>query len=94
MTLSSKHSGISSKIGIGKSNRAIAKEMGVSKSMVQKHRSGETGGYRDTWHAPIVVCGKPYEPPAEGCDRCRDSTFFGVCGDCGRLVEIRMLLTY
>ena len=43
MTLQGKHGSIASGIKSGKSNAALAKELGVSHGMIQKHRSGITG---------------------------------------------------
>ena len=42
MTYVEKHQGISDAIAAGRTNEQIASEFGVSRGMVQKHRSGET----------------------------------------------------
>ena len=52
MTYSEKHGAIARGIGSGKTNAALAAEQGVSRGMIQKHRSGETasggGSIHDT----------------------------------------------
>lgn len=42
MAYREKHGGIGNGIGSGKSNSSLSSEYGVSRGMIQKHRSGET----------------------------------------------------
>jgi len=98
MTYVEKHSAIAAGLMSGKSNRELAKELGVSHGMIQKHRSGETGMAspqlprgggnsrgRDLCHVPVTIEEEEEHRPLENCTECEGIAFYGICWRCGRV---------
>ena len=98
MTLQGKHGGIHSGIKSGQTNAALAKQHGVSRGMIQKHRSGETAS--GNFPSGVTIHGRTQEE-AEWEERrqkmeewfsenemiclcCGITTYCGTCQSCGQ----------